>query len=205
MQSIDYNNIQANVESIFNILAQRVDECQLKLVRKAYELAAEAHKSQKRKTGEPYIIHPIAVARIVAEELELGANPVMAAFLHDVVEDTPYTIDDICERFGEDVAFLVGVVTKRKKDKYDKSKQVDNYRQILASVQYDVRAILVKLADRLHNMRTLASISPDKQMKIAGETDYFYAPLANRLGLYHVKTELETCRFIIAVLMNMNR
>lgn len=106
MQSIDYNNIQANVESIFNILAQRVDECQLKLVRKAYELAAEAHKSQKRKTGEPYIIHPIAVARIVAEELELGANPVMAAFLHDVVEDTPYTIDDICERFGEDVPSL---------------------------------------------------------------------------------------------------
>lgn len=195
MQSIDYNDIQAGVESIFNILAQRVDDNQLQLVRKAYELAAEAHKGQKRKTGEPYIIHPIAVARIVAEELELGANPVMAAFLHDVVEDTPYTIDDICERFGEDVAFLVGVVTKRKKDKYDKSKQVDNYRQILASVQYDVRAILVKLADRLHNMRTLASMSPDKQMKIAGETDYFYAPLANRLGLYHVKTELENLSF----------
>lgn len=195
MQSIDYNDIQAGVESIFNILAQRVDDNQLQLVRKAYELAAEAHKGQKRKTGEPYIIHPIAVARIVAEELELGANPVMAAFLHDVVEDTPYTIDDIRERFGEDVAFLVGVVTKRKKDKYDKSKQVDNYRQILASVQYDVRAILVKLADRLHNMRTLASMSPDKQMKIAGETDYFYAPLANRLGLYHVKTELENLSF----------
>lgn len=161
----------------------------------AYELAAEAHKEQKRKTGEPYIIHPIAVARIVAEELELDANPVMAAFLHDVVEDTQYTIEDIRERFGEDVAFLVGVVTKQKKEKYDKSKQVDNYRQILSSVQYDVRAILVKLADRLHNMRTLASMRPDKQMKIAGETDYFYAPLANRLGLYHVKTELENLSF----------
>lgn len=120
------------------------------------QLVAEAHKEQKRKTGEPYIIHPIAVARIVAEELELGVNPVMAAFLHDVVEDTQYTIEDIRERFGEDVAFLVGVVTKQKKEKYDKSKQVDIYRQILASVQYDVRAILVKLADRLHNMRTLA-------------------------------------------------
>lgn len=164
-------------------------------VRNAYELAAEAHKDQKRKTGEPYIIHPIAVARIVAEELELGANPIMAAFLHDVVEDTPYTIEDIRERFGDDVAFLVGVVTKQKKERYYKSKQVDNYRQILASVQYDVRAILVKLADRLHNMRTLASMRPDKQMKIAGETDYFYAPLANRLGLYHVKTELENLSF----------
>lgn len=195
MQSIDRNNMQDSVESIFEMLALRVDDNQLRLVRDAYELAAEAHKEQKRKTGDPYIIHPIAVARIVAEELELGANPVMAAFLHDVVEDTPYTIDDIRERFGEDVAFLVGVVTKQKKEKYDKSKQVDNYRQILASVQYDVRAILVKLADRLHNMRTLASMRPDKQMKIAGETDYFYAPLANRLGLYHVKTELENLSF----------
>ena len=195
MQRIDRNTMEAGVESIFNILAQQLDDNQLQLVRNAYELAAEAHKEQKRKTGEPYIIHPIAVARIVAEELELGANPIMAAFLHDVVEDTPYTIEDIRERFGDDVAFLVGVVTKQKKERYYKSKQVDNYRQILASVQYDVRAILVKLADRLHNMRTLASMRPDKQMKIAGETDYFYAPLANRLGLYHVKTELENLSF----------
>lgn len=190
-----FQQYETDVESIFRMLASRVDERQMGLVREAYELAAEAHEGQKRKTGEPYIIHPIAVARIVAEELELGANPVMAAFLHDVVEDTRYTIEDIRERFGDDVAFLVGAVTKRKKEKYDKSKQVDNYRQILASVQYDVRAILVKLADRLHNMRTLASMRPDKQMKIAGETDYFYAPLANRLGLYHVKTELENLSF----------
>lgn len=195
MQNIYHNNIQANAEYVFKILAQRVDEKQMLLVRNAYELAAEAHKEQKRRTGEPYISHPIAVARIVAEELELGANPVMAAFLHDVVEDTQYTIEDIRERFGDDVAFLVGVVTKQKKGTYDKSKQVDNYRQILASVQYDVRAILVKLADRLHNMRTLASMSQNKQMKIAGETDYFYAPLANRLGLYHIKTELENLSF----------
>lgn len=195
MQRIDRNTMKIGVESIFEMLAQRVDDNQMQLVRNAYELAAEAHMGQKRKTGEPYITHPIAVAHIVAEELELGANPVMAAFLHDVVEDTQYTIEDIRERFGEDVAFLVGVVTKQKKEKYDNSKQVDNYRQILASVQYDVRAILVKLADRLHNMRTLASMRPDKQMKIAGETDYFYAPLANRLGLYHVKTELENLSF----------
>ena len=188
--------IQASVESIFTMLAKRLDEEQMKMVRAAYNFAAMAHKDQKRKTGEPYIIHPIAVARIVAEEMGLGANPVMAAFLHDVIEDCPYTIDDIRERFGDDVAFLVGVVTKQKKAKYDKSKQVDNFRQILSSVQFDVRAILVKLADRLHNMRTLSSMRPDKQMKIASETDYFYAPLANRLGLYNVKTELENLSFL---------
>ena len=147
-----YKEMDQSVESIFTRLAQRVEEKQMELVRKACNLAAEAHQEQKRKTGEPYIIHPIAVARIVVEELELGANPVMAAFLHDVVEDTDYTIEDIRDRFGDDVAFFVGVVTKQKKEKYDKSKQVDNFRQILASVQFDVRAILVKLADRLHNM-----------------------------------------------------
>ena len=195
MERMYEEKIQASVESIFTMLAKRLDEEQMKMVRTAYNFAAVAHKDQKRKTGEPYIIHPIAVARIVAEEMGLGANPVMAAFLHDVIEDCPYTIDDIRERFGDDVAFLVGVVTKQKKAKYDKSKQVDNFRQILSSVQFDVRAILVKLADRLHNMRTLSSMRPDKQMKIASETDYFYAPLANRLGLYNVKTELENLSF----------
>lgn len=195
MERMYEEKIQASVESIFAMLAKRLDEEQMKMVRAAYNFAAVAHKDQKRKTGEPYIIHPIAVARIVAEEMGLGANPVMAAFLHDVIEDCPYTIDDIRERFGDDVAFLVGVVTKQKKAKYDKSKQVDNFRQILSSVQFDVRAILVKLADRLHNMRTLSSMRPDKQMKIASETDYFYAPLANRLGLYNVKTELENLSF----------
>ena len=195
MERMYEEKIQASVGSIFTMLAKRLDEEQMKMVRAAYNFAAVAHKDQKRKTGEPYIIHPIAVARIVAEEMGLGANPVMAAFLHDVIEDCPYTIDDIRERFGDDVAFLVGVVTKQKKAKYDKSKQVDNFRQILSSVQFDVRAILVKLADRLHNMRTLSSMRPDKQMKIASETDYFYAPLANRLGLYNVKTELENLSF----------
>ena len=187
--------IQADVDAIFTLMAQRVDEKQMNLLHKAYDFAAYAHKDQLRKSGEPYISHPVAVARIVAEELELGANPVMAAFQHDVVEDCPYSIDEIRERFGDDVAFLVGVVTKQKKAQYDQSKQVDNFRQMLSSVQFDVRAILVKLADRLHNMRTLSSMRPDKQMKIASETDYFYAPLANRLGLYNVKTELENLSF----------
>lgn len=187
--------IQADVDVIFTLMAQRVDEKQMNLLHEAYDFAAYAHKDQLRKSGEPYISHPVAVARIVAEELELGANPVMAAFQHDVVEDCPYSIDEIRERFGDDVAFLVGVVTKQKKAQYDQSKQVDNFRQMLSSVQFDVRAILVKLADRLHNMRTLSSMRPDKQMKIASETDYFYAPLANRLGLYNVKTELENLSF----------
>ncbi len=195
MDDIYTNRINKSIESLFANMQQRISAEDMRRVREAYALAAEAHREQRRKTGEPYIIHPIAVARIVAEELELGANPVIAAFLHDVVEDTPYTIDDIRERFGDDVAFLVGVVTKQKKETYEHSKQVDNYRQILASVQYDVRAILIKLADRLHNMRTLDSMRPDKQMKIAGETDYFYAPLANRLGLYHIKSELENLSF----------
>lgn len=195
MNDLYTTQIRESIESLFANLEQRISAEDMHRVRDAYALAAEAHKEQRRKTGEPYIIHPIAVARIVAEELELGANPVIAAFLHDVVEDTDYTIEDIRERFGDDVAFLVGVVTKQKKEKYEKSKQVDNYRQILASVQYDVRAILIKLADRLHNMRTLDSMRPDKQMKIAGETDYFYAPLANRLGLYHIKSELENLSF----------
>lgn len=195
MNELYTTQIRESIESLFANLEQRISAEDMHRVRDAYALAAEAHKEQRRKTGEPYIIHPIAVARIVAEELELGANPVIAAFLHDVVEDTDYTIEDIRERFGDDVAFLVGVVTKQKKEKYEKSKQVDNYRQILASVQYDVRAILIKLADRLHNMRTLDSMRPDKQMKIAGETDYFYAPLANRLGLYHIKSELENLSF----------
>ena len=158
MNNIYTTQISESIESLFANMEQRISAEDMQRVRDAYALAVEAHKEQRRKTGEPYIIHPIAVARIVAEELKLGANPVIAAFLHDVVEDADYTIEDIRERFGNDVAFLVGVVTKQKKDKYEKSKQVDNYRQILASVQYDVRAILIKLADRLHNMRSFERV-----------------------------------------------
>ena len=194
--SQDYNAIiDQKVADMMDAIKRRTEPEDMQRIKDAFELAREAHKTQFRKSGEPYILHPIAVARIVAEELELGANPIIAAILHDVVEDTDYTLEDIRKRFGDDVAFLGGVVTKKKKDRYERSKQVDNYQQILESVQFDVRALLIKLADRLHNMRTLDSMRPDKQMKIAGETDYFYAPLANRLGLYHVKSELENLSF----------
>ena len=182
-------------ERVFRSMEPRVSLRQLQQLHDAFEFAREAHKEQRRKSGEPYIVHPIAVALIAAEELMLDTNSVTASFLHDVVEDTPYTVDDIEERFGADVAFLVDVVTKRKKEEYKMSKQVDNYQQLLASMEYDIRALMVKLADRLHNMRTLASMRPDKQMKIAGETDYFYAPLANRLGLFDIKTDLENLSF----------
>lgn len=192
---MEYKEIDRGVEELLSVLARRLEGEDVRRIREAYLFAKEAHKEQRRKSGEPYIMHPLAVARIVAYELGLGANPIIAAFLHDVVEDTEYTIEDIKERFGDDVAFLVNVVTKKKKKQYESSKQIDNYKQMLDSLQYDIRALLIKLADRLHNMRTLDSMRPDKQMKIAGETDYFYAPLAHRLGLYHIKRELENLSF----------
>ena len=192
----DYTNlINEGISSLYKSLETNLSPYDMDRVKDAFELANEAHKEQRRRSGLPYIVHPIAVAQIVASELELGANPVIAALLHDVVEDTDYTLDDISQHFGDDVAHLVDIVTKRKIEKQVNSKQVENFRQLLESMQYDVRAVLIKLADRLHNMRTLESMRPDKQMKIAGETDYFYAPLANRLGLYHIKSELETLSF----------
>ena len=187
--------VDTRAEEVFDALSSRFDEAEMRRVRSAYEFARMAHSKQRRKTGEPYIVHPIAVARIAGVELGLDANVVIAAFLHDVVEDTPYTLEDIRERFGDDVASLVRVVTKPNKDKYEMSKQLDNFKQMLNAMQGDIRGILIKLADRLHNMRTLQSMRTDKQMKIAGETDYFYAPLANRLGYYEVKTELENLSF----------
>ena len=189
----DYDILLNNqLEAILAVMRRRnLSEEDAVRIRQAFEFAREAHAGQKRKSGAPYIIHPVAVARVVAEELQLGPNPVIAAFLHDVVEDTDYTLDDVKVRFGADVAYLVRVVTKQKKKQYETSKQVDNFKQMLESLHYDIRAILIKLADRLHNMRTLDSMRPDKQMKIAGETDYFYAPLANRLGLYGIRRELE--------------
>ena len=180
---------------LFACVERRFEEEEVKRVYRAYELAEEAHRPQRRKSGEPYILHPIAVAMIVANEIGLGANPICAALLHDVVEDTDHTVKEIRELFGEDVATLVNVVTKKKKKHYETSLQVDNYKQMLQSIHYDIRALLLKLADRLHNMRTLKSMLPHKQLKIASETDYFYAPLAHRLGLYQVKTELENLSF----------
>lgn len=192
----DYDEMVSRAaEKVFCSMQPRVSPAQMDQLHRAFEFAREAHKKQRRKSGEPYILHPISVALIAAEELMLDTNSVTASFLHDVVEDTDYTIQDIREMFGCDVAFLVDIVTKRKKDKYKLSKQVDNYQQLLSSMQYDIRALMVKIADRLHNMRTLSSMRPDKQMKIAGETDYFYAPLANRLGLFDVKTDLENLSF----------
>jgi GTP pyrophosphokinase len=193
---MEYKVIDNEVEELLDRLARRLSAEDVERIRDAYDLAREGHKEQRRKSGEPYIMHPVAVAKIVAEELRLGANPIIAAFLHDVVEDTPYTIEDIEERFGKDVAFLVDVVTKKKKkNTATSSSQIDNYKQMLNSLHYDIRALLIKLSDRLHNMRTLSSMRPDKQMKIAGETDYFYAPLAHRLGLYYIKREMENLSF----------
>ena len=193
---MDYDKIiEERAQHVIDVMAPRTADADLVRLRDAFELAREAHAPQVRKTGEPYILHPIAVANIAAEELHLDVNSVIAAFLHDVVEDTPHPLEELQTRFGDDVAFLVNVLTKKEKKNYDMSKQVDNFKQMLNAMQRDIRPIMVKLADRLHNMRTLSSMRPDKQMKIAGETDYFYAPLANRLGLYHVKTELENLSF----------
>lgn len=196
MPTIDYDSmLLADVEDMLARIADRTSAEDIERIRDAYFFAKEAHAPQRRKSGEPYIIHPVAVARIIALELQLSANPIIAGFLHDVVEDTPHTLEEIEERFGTDVRFLVDVVTKRKYLGDDGRKQESNFRQLLNSLQHDIRAVLIKLADRLHNMRTLASMKPEKQMKIAGETDFFYAPFANRLGLHSVRRELENLSF----------
>jgi GTP pyrophosphokinase len=164
-----------------------------KEIRKAFKLALEAHSEQRRLTGEPYIYHPIAVAKIVAYEIGLHATSIIAALLHDVVEDTAYTIEDIESLFGETVAKIVFGLTKishLKKDQ-DASLQAENFRKMLLTLNDDVRVILIKIADRLHNMQTMEAMPVDKQVKIASETLYIYAPLAHRLGLYNIKTELE--------------
>ena len=163
------------------------------LIRKAFNLSVEAHSNQRRKTGEPYIFHPISVAKIVANEIGLGAVSIVAALLHDVVEDTKYTINDIEQLFGETIARIVSGLTKissLKKDK-DHSIQAENFRKMLLTLHDDVRVILIKVADRLHNMQTMDAMPAHKQVKIASETLYIYAPLAHRLGLYNIKTELE--------------
>ena len=163
------------------------------LVRHAFDIAVEAHSEQRRKTGEPYIYHPIAVAKIVANEIGLGATSIAAALLHDVVEDTHYKIDDIEQLFGETIARIVNGLTKisRLNKEQDASIQAENFRKMLLTLHDDVRVILIKIADRLHNMQTMDAMPADKQIKIASETLYIYAPLAHRLGLYNIKTELE--------------
>jgi guanosine-3',5'-bis(diphosphate) 3'-pyrophosphohydrolase len=163
------------------------------LIRKAFDVAVEAHSKQRRKTGEPYIYHPIAVAKIVAMEIGLGATSIAAALLHDVVEDTDYTINDMEQLFGETIARIVNGLTKisRLNKEQDSSIQAENFRKMLLTLHDDVRVILIKIADRLHNMQTMDAMPAHKQVKIASETLYIYAPLAHRLGLYNIKTELE--------------
>ena len=164
-----------------------------KLIRKAFETAVEAHKNQRRKSGEAYIFHPIAVAKIVAYEIGLDATSIASALLHDVVEDTQYSLSDIEQMFGEVVARIVDGLTKissLKKDG-DISMQAENFRKMLLTLNDDIRVIIIKIADRLHNMQTMDAMRPDKQVKIASETLYIYAPLAHRIGLYNIKTELE--------------
>ena len=163
------------------------------LIRKAFDIAVDAHSKQRRKTGEPYIFHPIAVAKIVAKQIGLGATSIAAALLHDVVEDTEYTTDDMEQLFGETIARIVNGLTKisRLNKEQDASIQAENFRKMLLTLNDDVRVILIKIADRLHNMQTMDAMPDYKQVKIASETLYIYAPLAHRLGLYNIKTELE--------------
>lgn len=162
-------------------------------IRKAFDIALEAHSKQRRKTGEPYIFHPIAVAKIVAYEIGLDTTSIIAALLHDVVEDTDYTVEDIERLFGENVARIVNGLTKISHLNKDQnaSVQAENFRKMLLTLHDDVRVILIKIADRYHNMITLDAMPHDKQIKIASETLFIYAPLAHRLGLYNIKTELE--------------
>ena len=169
----------------------------VEIITKAFNFANQAHKGIKRRSGEPYIMHPIAVASIVCNEIGLGSTSICAALLHDVVEDTDYTVEDIENIFGPKIAQIVDGLTKISGGIFGDraSAQAENFKKLLLTMSNDIRVILIKIADRLHNMRTLGSMLPNKQYKIAGETLYIYAPLANRLGLYKIKTELENLSF----------
>ena len=169
----------------------------VEIIERAFNFANEAHRGVRRRSGEPYILHPLAVARIVNQEMGLGSTSICAALLHDVVEDTDYTVEDIENLFGKKIAQIVAGLTKISGGIFgDKaSVQAENFRKLLLTMSEDIRVILIKMADRLHNMRTLGSMAPNKQYKIAGETLYIFAPLAHRLGLFAVKTELEDLSF----------
>ena len=181
-------------KELLKVSYQTLSKEDKKLIRHAFDVAVDAHKDQRRKSGEAYIFHPIAVAKIVAQEIGLDATSIASALLHDVVEDNPnYTIGDIEQLFGESVAKIVDGLTKissLKKD-MDVSLQAENFRKMLLTLNEDVRVIIIKIADRLHNMQTMDAMRGDKQVKIASETLYIYAPLAHRIGLYNIKTELE--------------
>jgi GTP pyrophosphokinase len=180
-------------KKLLRISYQTLSKDDKTLIRKAFEIAVDAHKDQRRKSGEAYIFHPVAVAQIVASEIGLDATSIASALLHDVVEDTDYTLNDLEQMFGETVARIVDGLTKisnLKKDR-DVSLQAENFRKMLLTINDDPRVIIIKIADRLHNMQTMDAMRPDKQAKISSETLYIYAPLAHRMGLYNIKTELE--------------
>ena len=185
--------IAQEYKELLRISYQTLSPDDKKLIRKAFDVAVEAHQDQRRKSGEAYIFHPIAVAKIVASEIGLGATSIAAALMHDVVEDTDVTVEDIERMFNPKVAQLVEGLTKIAQDQKDLnvSMQAENFRKMLLTLNDDVRVILIKLADRLHNMQTMDSMVEHKQVKIASETLYIYAPLAHRLGLYNIKTKLE--------------
>ena len=184
--------IQQRYRDLIANTYRTLDEEQNKTIRKAFDIALDAHKDQRRKTGEPYIYHPIEVAKIVANEIGLGTTSIACALLHDIIEDSDYTYEDLKKIFGKKIADIVNGLTKISVMNHQNiSVQSENYRKLLLTLSEDFRVILIKIADRLHNMRTLESMAPDKQKKIASETIYIYAPLAHRLGLYNIKSELE--------------
>ena len=190
---LENKEIAKQYKQLLKISYRTLTDEDKKLIRSAFDLAVEAHKDQRRKSGEAYIFHPIAVAKIVASEIGLDATSIAAALLHDVVEDTEYTLEYIHEHFGENVARIVDGLTKISHliIGEDVSMQAENFRKMLLTLNEDVRVIIIKIADRMHNMQTMESMAPDKQRKIASETLYIYAPLAHRIGLYNIKSELE--------------
>lgn len=183
--------IERRHQRLLDAWQTRKEASDLEAVNKAFYFAVEAHKDQRRRTGEPYIYHPIEVATIAAHDIGLGRTSIICALLHDVVEDTKYTLDDISEMFGEKVSRVVDGLTKFEKMDGVESMQAENFKKIITSLSYDIRVVLIKLSDRLHNMRTLDSMPKHKQLKIASETSYIYAPLAYRLGLHAIRIELE--------------
>ena len=193
----DEDMINQAFQQLLNDYLSTKHRKKVEIITKAFNFANQAHKGIKRRSGEPYIMHPIAVASIVCNEIGLGSTSICAALLHDVVEDTDYTVEDIENIFGPKIAQIVDGLTKISGGIFGDraSAQAENFKKLLLTMSNDIRVILIKIADRLHNMRTLGSMLPNKQYKIAGETLYIYAPLANRLGLYKIKTELENLSF----------
>ena len=191
------DQIQQEFEALLEDYRHTNHRQKIELITKAFNFANAAHKGIKRRSGEPYIMHPLAVARIVVREIGLGSTSICSALLHDVVEDTDYTVEDIDNLFGPKIAQIVEGLTKISGGVFGEkaSEQAENFRKLLITMSEDIRVILIKIADRLHNMRTLGSMPLAKQYKIAGETQYIYAPLSHRLGLFRIKTELENLSF----------